>query len=97
MSETFDVQLTLTVDTPNSMNFLDTYEGLTNLWYKFETDKDGNITLLANAEGFEHLARYFLKMARTGKENGYHAHHELEFNGKKLYPELTIMIVDHPK
>jgi hypothetical protein len=27
---------------------------------------------------FEHLARFFLKMARTDKANGYHSHHTLE-------------------
>jgi hypothetical protein len=78
MSATFDVHLTLTTDKPNSMNFEDTYEDLPNAWYKFETDASGSVTLLANAEGFEHLARYFLKMARTQKRVGYHAHHTLE-------------------
>jgi hypothetical protein len=64
------VNLMLTSDTPNSMNFLDTYEGLEEIWYKFSVDVDGNIDLWANADGFEHLARYFLKMARFGQEYG---------------------------
>jgi hypothetical protein len=79
MTDTIDVRLTLTKDTLDSMNFLDTYEGLDDIWYEFSADADGNVRLWANADGFEHLARYFLKMARSGKEQGYHAHHKLEF------------------
>lgn len=98
MSETIDVHLTLTRDKPNSMHFEDTYAGLTDPWYKFQVDPKGNVTLLANAEGFEHLARYFLKMARTGKNVGYHAHHTQEHgalpeNGQ----ELTIMLAKEPQ
>jgi hypothetical protein len=94
MSETINVQLTLTRDTPNSMNFDDTYLGLADAWYKFEVDSKGNVTLLANAEGFEHLARYFLKMARTNKNVGYHAHHSLELGMYPEGPELTIMLAN---
>jgi len=93
MKNSFDVHLTLTCDTPNSMNFGDTYSGLADVWYKFESDTAGNVTLHANADGFEHLARYFLKMARTGKRHGYHAHHSLEFGKEPQYPELTIAFV----
>jgi len=32
MEEKFEVRLTLTCDTPNSMNFLDTHEGLGRVW-----------------------------------------------------------------
>jgi len=32
MSSTIKVHLTLSADTPNSMNFLDTYAGLENIW-----------------------------------------------------------------
>src|SRR5262249_8492752 len=98
MSETIDVRLTLTRDTPNSMDFRDTYLGLQDIWYKFESDADGNVTLWANADGFEHFARYFLKMARTGKNYGYHAHHSLEF-GKRVPPgpELTIVFTNRPE
>jgi hypothetical protein len=93
-SDTFDVHLTLGRDTPNSMDFRDTYSGLNDIWYKFEVDDNQNITLWANADGFEHLARYFLKMARAGKNPGYHAHHRLEF-GLQEGPELTIGFSDH--
>lgn len=97
MSDTIDVRLILTRDRPNSMNFTDTYEGLKNIWYKFEVDATGNVTLVANADGFEHLARYFLKMARTGKNPGYHAHHSLEFGGEREPgPELTIAFGESP-
>jgi hypothetical protein len=92
-SETIEVHLTLTCDQPNSMNFADTYDGLGDIWYKVEADAQGNVDLKANVDGFEHLARYFLKMARCQKNPGYHAHHGVEF-GKMEGPELTITIVD---
>lgn len=92
-----EVHLSLTRDTPNSMNFEDTYAGLKEIWYKFEPDADGNITLYANADGFEHLARYFLKMARSGKNPGYHAHHSLEFGEKSSYPEVTVVFTEKPE
>ena len=76
------------------MNFEDTYSGLNDIWYKFEVDDTQNIMLWANADGFEHLARYLLKMARAGKNPGYHAHHRLEF-GLQERPELTIGFSDH--
>jgi len=97
MSETIDVHLSLTRDKPNTMNFEDTYAGLSDAWYKFESDAKGNITLLANEEGFEHLARYFLKMARTEKRAGYHAHHPLEFGRHPEGPELTVMLANEPR
>jgi hypothetical protein len=67
MSDTIDVHLTLTRDNPSTMNFEDTHCGLEGVWYKSEVDAKGNVSLFANADGFEHLAGYFLKMARTGK------------------------------
>lgn len=99
MSDTFDVHLTLTCDTPHSMDFRDTYAGLDDIWYKVDVDATGNVTLRANVDGFEHLARYFLKMARTGKETGYHAHHTLEFGQRDpgLGPELTIALANNPE
>jgi hypothetical protein len=80
----------LTSDTPNSMKFLDTYAGLNDIGYQFSEDGHGNISLWANSDGFEHLARYFLKMARSSKNAGYLAHHKLEFGSDCENPELTI-------
>jgi hypothetical protein len=97
MSTTIEVHLSLTMDKPNSMNFEDTYEGLPNRWYRFEADSNGSITLRANEDGFEHLARYFLKMARTKKYVGYHAHHSLELGKYPEGPELTIMLAEEPR
>jgi hypothetical protein len=94
MADLIEVSLSLTRDKPNSMNFEDTYSGLDDIWYKFETDASGSITLSANSDGFEHLARYFLKMARSGKRNGYHAHHALEFGEEAGAAELTIAFAD---
>jgi hypothetical protein len=97
MNEAIEVRITLTRDQPNSMNFLDTYSGLENIWYRFDADASGNINLWANADGFEHLARYFLKMARSGKNPGYHAHHHLEFGDRdESGPELTIGFGERP-
>ncbi len=96
MKEKFQVNLNLTIDTPSSMDFADTYEGLKYPWYKFESDEDGNIFLNANSDGFEHLARYFLKMARTHKNIGYHAHHSLELGGDSFSPELTVIYSEAP-
>ncbi len=79
------------------MHFADTYAGLDRIWYKFESDEAGNITLFANPDGFEHLARYFLKMARTGKRVGYHGHHALEYGGSPSEgAELTITLSESP-
>ena len=94
MTKKFTVQLELTDDGPNSIDFKDTYAGLNDEeWYKFEVNKDGGIILQANKEGYEHLARYFLKLARTEKDNFFHSHHALEFGDENHgEPELTIMI-----
>ena len=96
MSEAVVVHLDLAADTPSSMRFEDTYRGLENIWYRFSTDADGSVELWATADGFEHLARYFLKLARGRKVHGYHGHHSLEFgNGPSMgAPELTIGVVE---
>jgi hypothetical protein len=97
MGDTIDVQLRLTRDKPNSMNFQDTYTGLGDIWYRFDVDANGNVTLRANADGFEQLARFFLKMARTGKKPGYHSHHSLEFGLRGPGPELTVIFAERPE
>jgi hypothetical protein len=97
MSDTIDVHLTLTRDNPSTMNFEDTHCGLEGVWYKSEVDAKGNVSLFANADGFEHLAGYFLKMARTGKRLGLDAHHTLEFGKRPEAPELTITFVTQPQ
>jgi hypothetical protein len=88
--DTFDVHLTLTRDKPNSMDFRDTYRGLENVWYKIEADTGGNVTLRPNADGFEHLARYLLKM-----EVGFHAQHNAEFGRRDDGPEFTVILTEH--
>jgi len=97
VSDTIDVHLTLTRDNPNSMNFLDTYSGLQDIWYRFDAEAKGNVTLRANADGFEHLARFFLKMARTDKNPGYHSHHSLEFGMRDQKEELTVTFAERPE
>ena len=97
MSQTFKVELTLSDDGSDTINFLDTYDALDDIWYKFTADDDGGVTLLANCDGFEHLARYFLKLARTHKSNGFHSHHSLEFGAETVgAPELTIGMSQSP-
>jgi hypothetical protein len=95
MFDDLEISLTLTRDSSNSMDFRDTYEGLNNIWCKFDVDKAGNVAVWANADGFEHLARYFLEMARSGKDDRYHAHHSLEFGKRdEPEPELTIGFIE---
>jgi hypothetical protein len=93
------VQLDLTDDGPDRMDFEDTYEGLEDIWYRFSVNEQRGVSLLANADGYEHLARFFLKLARGAKSPGYHSHHALEFgqdptDDLKHGRELTIGIVD---
>jgi len=80
------------------MQFDDTYAGLDGIWYRFSADRGGNVDLWATPAGFEHLARYFLKLARGAKSEGYHAHHALEFGGDQYAAgrELTIGVVSIP-
>ncbi|WP_218944357.1 hypothetical protein [Marinicella rhabdoformis] len=53
----------------------------------------GGVKLQANKEGFEHLARYFLKLARTGKNDQFHSHHSLEYGNESFgEPELTVIL-----
>ena len=99
MSDTVKVELELTVDTPNSMRFADTYAGLEGVWYRFSADAEGNVELWATPDGFEHLARHFLKLARTNKAPGFHSHSPLE-SGRPptgAGPELTIGVTDAPE
>ena len=95
MSGKIKVELELTIDEPNSIDFNDTFEGLNdNEWYKFEVNEFGGIQLQANKEGFEQLARYFLKLARTDKNDQFHSHHSLEYGKENLgEPELTVLLV----
>jgi hypothetical protein len=98
MSGTMRVELELAMDTPSSMSFADTHAGLRHVWYRFSSDAEGNVDLWATPDGFEHLARHFLKLARTNKESGYHSHGPLE-SGRAhtgAPPELTIGVVDGP-
>ena len=46
--------------------------------------------LVAKVDGLEQLARYFLKMARSGRFPGRHDHLRLEFGSERENPELTI-------
>lgn len=96
MTDTVRVELELAADTPNSMTFADTYAGLDRVWYRFSADGDGNVALWATPDGFEHLARVFLKLARTDKAPGYHSHGPL-VSGRAptdTGPELTIGVTD---
>lgn len=98
MTATIKVELELAADTSDSMTFGDTYAGLQRVWYEFSADADGNVALWATPDGFEHLARMFLKLARTGKAPGYHSHRPLT-SGRAptgTGPELTIGVTDSP-
>ena len=96
MTQTAKVELEFAMDTPNSMTFDEIYAGLDDIWYQFSSDPRGNIEVWGNPAGLEFLGRYFLKLARTPKVSGYHAHHTLEHSdGPSISgPELTIGVVD---
>jgi hypothetical protein len=98
MTDTIDVHLKLAADTPDSMTFAEVYEGLDQIWYRFSADSKGNVELWATRDGFEWLARYFLKLSRSEKIPGFHDHLTLEFSsGPSLSePELTIGVVNAP-
>ena len=99
MSRTVKVELELAADTPTAMTFADTYAGLSRVWYHFSADAEGNVGLWATPDGFEHLARHVLKLARTEKVPGYHGHAPLE-SGRAptgAGPELTIGVTDAPE
>lgn len=97
MAEKIEIHFTLTTDEPDSISFEDTYEGLDDPWYRIDVDKFGGVTLWANEEGFEHLGRYFLKLARGKKEIGFHSHHSMEF-GEDSHspPEFTVTLCHAP-
>ena len=99
MTNRIRVEFELEKDTPTSMSFAEVYAGLENIWYRFSADPAGNVELWATPNGFEFLARYFLKLARTPKVSGYHSHAALEFSeGPPMgEPELTIGVVEHPE
>ncbi len=78
MAKTVQVALTLSDDGPSAVDLRDTFAGLKRPWYRVDVEPDGSVTLWANREGFEHLGRYFLKLARTPKVDGFHTHHSLE-------------------
>jgi len=96
MTDKVRASLEFTVDAPNTMTFAEINEGLDDVWYRFSADSEGNVELWANADGFEYLGRYFLKLARTPKISGFHTHSTLEFSDgpSTSSPELTIGIVD---
>lgn len=100
MPRTISVHLELSVDGENSMAFEDTFSGLEHPWYEVTTDEHGNVDLWANAEGFEHLARLFLKYARCGKAPGFHCHFTPTLKGDWEFPvegpEFTVGITDAP-
>jgi hypothetical protein len=98
MKKHIDVKLQLTADTPSSMEFQDVYDGLADPWYRFEGMPDGGVNLWANRDGYEWLARVFLKLARSEKVDGYHGHHTLEFGRGPSTggPELTIGVQQNP-
>jgi hypothetical protein len=97
MPDQIHVRLDLSADEPNSVTYADTFDGLDSVWYRFSASPDGSVELWATPDGFEHLARLFLKLARGNKVAGYHGHSPLEFGMEPSYgdgPELTIGVVE---
>lgn len=97
MEDTVEVHLTLTRDTPDSMNFKDTRSGLDRVWYKFEAEPSAT-SLFGRMLMASSISQDFFKMARSGKRLGYHAHHTAEFGGDPgSQPEVIIAITDAPQ
>jgi hypothetical protein len=98
MNDHIEVKIRLSADTPSTMDFRDVGAGLKDPWYHFAAESDGGVTLWANRDGYEWLARVFLKLARSEKVDGYHSHHTLEFGPgpPQGEPELTIGVVHKP-
>ena len=98
MTSTIEIRLTLSADEPNSVSYADTLEGLDAIWYRFSADRGDGVQLWATPDGFEHLARLFLKLARGKKVPGHHSHDPLEYGepDDDQGPELTIDVVDAP-
>ena len=95
------VDLALSEDGPLTMQFADIYAGLKRPWYHFDVRPKGDIELWANREGFEHLGRLFLKLARTKKDPTFHLHLPLEHRHGEAQilegePEFRIGFDDAP-
>jgi hypothetical protein len=92
MDKKFKIKLTLIADTPNSIGLEDCADGLKSPCYRITAHPSGEVTVFANPDGFEYLARLFLKFARCPKAEGFHIHEGLEFGHKPPDegPELTI-------
>ena len=99
MEKELKVELVLQGDTPNSIGLRECATGLTLPWYRIAGESDGGATVFATPDGFEYLARLFLKLARCPKVKGYHLHTGLEFGREPADggPELTIGVWDEPR
>jgi hypothetical protein len=71
------IVLELNDDGPNAISVKDCHKGLSDPWYLVKCEEDGGVHLQANPEGFEYLGRYFLKMSRCHKVEGFHQHFPL--------------------
>ena len=95
------VSLMLSEDGPLTIEFADTYAGLKRPWYHVDVRPKGDVEFWANREGFEHLGRLFLKLARTAKDPRFHLHLPLEYHHERVQilenePELRIGFDDAP-
>jgi hypothetical protein len=95
MHSRIGIHLELVNDGPNAMSYQDCTRGLEEPWYSATGEQDGSVTLNANPEGFEFLARVFLKLARTPQPPGFHVHIPLVYQDylhSDRKPELTLGI-----
>ena len=94
------IDLTLLDDGANGIGYHDCAADLREPWYRAYGDPDGSVALNGNPEGFEFLARIFLKLARCPKDKGFHIHlplayaDELEKWFGREEPMLTIGILE---
>lgn len=97
MRKKIKIDLTLLDDGANGISYDDCASDLQEPWYRAYGDPDGSVALNGNPEGFEFLARVFLKLARCAKDKGFHIHLPLDYE-EGLFsaerPEFTIAILE---
>jgi len=57
-----------------------------------EIDKDGNIWIIANPDGWLHLAKVCAELGLANYEDGYHFHKDRLFAHSNGAPEISFMV-----
>jgi hypothetical protein len=57
-----------------------------------EVDEHGNVWLIANREGWLHLAKVCTELGLGSYEDGYHFHQDSHFGDGESKPEISFMV-----